>query len=134
MDPSDRAMRVLLIEDNHGDAAVVTQALAQSDMPRFEVQRVASLGEARERLAEPFDVLILDLQLPDSTGLRSADEILYAAPTTPIVVVSGTADPRTARRCIYWGASAFVSKDRLRPESLCAAVRGAIARGRPARG
>lgn len=127
-------MRVLLIEDSHGDAALLAQVLGQSKEPRFEVERVASLAEARERLAEPFDVLLLDLELPDSKGLRSADEILYVAPHTPIVVVSGTADARTARRCIYWGASAFVSKDRLRPESLCAAVRGAIARGRPQQG
>lgn len=123
--------RILLVEDSLGDAAVVEQALAQSLEPIFELQMAASMDTALDSMRDRFDAIVLDLELPDSAGLRTIQQVLDAAPDTPVVVLSGTVDPVTARRCVHWGASAFLSKENLRAEGLCSALRGAIERGRP---
>ena len=128
----DRALndtrRVLLIEDSRADATIVSQHLSHSEQPPFDLVVASSLGEGLKRLRSGFDVVLLDLKLPDSEGADTLLKLRNVAPSTPVVVLSGTEDIELARRCIEWGASAFLSKAGLSRGGLWTALRGTIER------
>ena len=84
--------RVLLVEDNPGDADLVRDALAGAS-DQIEIAHVDSLAKARERLAAgSVDVVLLDLSLPDATDLQGVERLHGAAPEIPIVVLTGHHD------------------------------------------
>ena len=86
----DEIIRVLLVEDEAGDAHLVKMKLGQTQSGRFDVTWVQSLNEAQHCLAaSPFDVLLLDLSLPDSEGLATVRSAREMAMDIPIVVLSG---------------------------------------------
>lgn len=63
-------VRVLLVEDNLGDARLLLAAMEEAHAADFELKRVGQLGDALKHLgAEPFDAVLVDLSLPDSHGL-----------------------------------------------------------------
>ena len=68
--PNERAIKVLLVEDNPGDARLLKETLADAESEQFQLTHVFTLSSGLERLAEAgFDVVLLDLSLPDSQGL-----------------------------------------------------------------
>lgn len=104
-------LRVLLVEDNPGDARLVELLLSEVVSPAFDITRSATLGEAFERLTEnEFDVTLLDLSLPDASGLDSVNALQSAAPYLPLVVLSGMADEEVALRAIQGGAEDYLVK------------------------
>jgi DNA-binding NarL/FixJ family response regulator len=121
-------LRILMIEDSRGDAALVSHVLAASEDPSFDVTAAGSVAEARERLSQRFDVVLLDLSLPDSNGLRTLRNIQGAAPRVPIVVLSRSDDPEMAARCLEWGASGFLVKGRDGATEVCRALCDAVER------
>lgn len=77
-------LRVLLIEDNELDARVMIKSLGASQEPGFRVTRVGDLASALELLrSTQFDCLLLDLSLPDSSGLMSVEVLAAGAPDCP---------------------------------------------------
>src|SRR5574341_545761 len=120
-------IRVLLVEDNPGDARLLTEALADGRFLAFEVTRATRLNEALRRLGEArFDVILLDLSLPDSPGLGTLMKVQARAPKVPVVVLTGLNDQRMAQWSIEEGAEVYLVKDQLDAESLVAALRSAI--------
>ncbi len=104
-------LRVLLVEDNPGDARLVELLLSEVISPTFDIVRVATLGEAFERVTEnDFDVALLDLSLPDASGIDSVNALQSAAPYLPLVVLSGMADEEIALRAIQGGAEDYLVK------------------------
>ncbi len=98
--------RVLLIEDNDGDARLAQEALTSSG---FELVRAETIAEALEKLGDA-DLILTDLGLPDARGLGAVDRLLEAAPHLPIVVLTGLSDLSIGRRAVRRGAEDFVSK------------------------
>lgn len=104
-------MRVLIADDHplYCDAlrAVVPQAC-----PGAEIVVAASQAEALAAIApdRPFDLVLLDLNLPGATGLSCLSELRRRAPAMPIVVISAVDDPKIMKDVILRGASAFVPK------------------------
>jgi len=83
-------IRILLVEDNAADARLVYEMLKEDRPWRYHVTRAGSLGEVLRRLeGESFDVVLLDLGLPDSYGPQAVDPVLSAAPSVPVVILSG---------------------------------------------
>ena len=81
---------VLLVEDNPADARLLVESLKSSTSGPFRVMHVQRLNAAVEVLARtPTQVILLDLSLPDSTGLGTVDRLQAAAPGVPIVVLTG---------------------------------------------
>ena len=79
-------IKVLLIEDNRGDARLIREMLDYAHYERYSVSHVDTLSEGYNKLSEgPFDAVLLDIGLPDSTGLESIREIRAAAPNLPII-------------------------------------------------
>ena len=125
-----QTLRILMIEDSRGDAALIHHALAASDSPRFDLATARSVAEAREHLAARWDAVLLDLSLPDSSGLRTLRHVQGAVPGIPIVVLSRNDDPELASRCIAWGASDFLVKGRADAAEVRRALSDAVERRR----
>jgi DNA-binding NarL/FixJ family response regulator len=133
-------LRVLLVEDDPADAALVDAILR--DVPELELVAVAETGrDAIAALqAEPFDAIVLDLGLPDSTGPSTFLTVLSAAPDAAIVVVTGNEDEGLERELLRWGAQEFFPKTllvkakSLGGELLARSVRSAVHRHAVQRG
>jgi len=104
-------IRVLLIEDEAGDAYLVKTALRQSQDVEFNVTWTQSLQEAKQNLtSEIFDVILLDLSLPDSDGLATVELARCCACDIPIVVLTGREDTDFALSALKAGANDYMVK------------------------
>jgi diguanylate cyclase (GGDEF)-like protein len=123
-------VRVLLVEDNPGDARLVEIMLSEPGLMRdFEITHASRLGEAVEALeGSPFDVVLLDLSLPDSSGMETVERVRTAASRTPVVVLSGQDDEQTALRALQGGAEDYLVKGRGDGDLVARAIRYAIQR------
>lgn len=122
-------VNVLLIEDNLAEARLIQEVLKGTPRSRFILSHAKRLGEAIERLgADPFDVALLDLTLPDSSGLDSLDTLIRDAPTLPIVVLTNTNDDDLAVEAVRHGAQDYLMKRQMNQELLVRSLRYAIER------
>ena len=104
-------IRVLLVEDNATDALLVRDELAHAPGVVCIVTHIQRLAEATARVAEQtFDIVLLDLTLPDSDGLATYSELQAAAPGLPIVVLSHRADESIAVQAVRTGAEDYLVK------------------------
>jgi PAS domain S-box-containing protein len=123
--------RVLLIEDNPGDARLLRATLAEVSSAQFELVRAEQLSEALDRLSrEGFDVVLLDLSLPDSHGLDTFIRTHTRAPGIPIVVLTGLDDEELAIKAVQKGAQDYLVKGQLDSNLLVRSLRYAIERDR----
>ena len=125
--------RVLLVEDNPGDARLVRESLNDGLPGQFTVQVAESLTQALETLrtaADEVDVVLLDLSLPDSQGLETYRAVHAMSPAVPILVLSGLNDESIALKAVNEGAQDFLRKARVDGEVLPRAIRYAIERHR----
>jgi pilus assembly protein CpaE len=121
-----RRVRVLLIEDDAGDALVAGEVLAGAG---FEVEQVTRLADGLRRLAEArMDLVLLDLSLPDSTGVDTYLRLHSGAPWAPVVIMTGMDDEALAARAIAEGAQDYIVKGQFGPQSLRRAIRFALER------
>ena len=121
--------KILLAEDNPADALLVRVALEQSDSFHFELHHVERLDEALDRLAaEPFDVLLLDLGLPDSQGLATLSKVRGRSNQIPVVVLTGFADEATGLAALSAGAQDYLVKGHAEGRHLVRAIRYAVER------
>ena len=125
-------VRVLLVEDNPGDARLVEILLSEVDQsPSFEVEHAGRIAEALERLNQlDFDVVLLDLSLPDSSGLETVDRMRAAVSQAPVVVLSGQADEGIALQALQSGAQDYLIKGQGDGNLIARSIRYAIERQR----
>jgi PAS domain S-box-containing protein len=127
-------IQVLLVEDKPADALIVRDELAHSASAPFFVAPVERLNEALSRLkAQRFDVVLLDLSLPDSHGFDTFVRLRAAAPEVPIVVLSGQAEEALALKAVQAGAQDYLVKGRIGEGVLQRSIRYAIERKRTER-
>ncbi len=126
---SDNPIKILLVEDNLGDARLIKEMLSESTTVRFGLVHVKRLGEARESLAgEVFDIIVLDLSLPDGHGLDTFVQTRIAAPGIPIVIMSGLGDEELAIKAVQEGAQDYLIKGQVDSDLLVRSMRYAIER------
>ena len=124
-------IKILLVEDNPGDARLIEILLSEVETPRFSITHVGWLEEAIERLRgdeEDFDVILLDLSLPDSRGLETVRRTRGAAPRTPMVVLSGHHDEEVALQALKGGAEDYLVKGRGSGDTIARVIRYSIER------
>ena len=127
--PKVSVMRVLLIEDNPGDAGLLRTMLEDEGSHSAELIHVTSMAEAQVRLADDVaDVVLLDPGLPDTQGLQSIRSARAAAPRLPLVVLTGFDDDTMAASALQEGAQDFLIKGRIEARALLLALRYAIER------
>lgn len=126
-----RDTRVLLIEDNIGDARLLAELVSECAPPAFAIERAGTLKEGLDRLgARRYDVVVLDLSLPDSSELETLHAVTCRHPDVPIVVLTGLEDETLGMRAVQAGAQDFVPKDEMTGTHVSATLRFAIERHR----
>ena len=124
-------IRVLLVEDNPGYARLLTELLRDAGADHLKMVHVDRLAAAIERLdRDSFDVMLLDLSLPDADGLDTLVRAHAHAPKIPIVVLTGHDDEALAVRAVRSGAQDYLVKGRVDGELLVRSIRYASERGR----
>ena len=121
-------MRILVIEDNPADVALVEAHLGVS-IDGASIEGVGRLGRGLARLDEAcFDLVLLDLGLPDSDGLVGLEHVLAADDPLPVIVLTGLADDRLGRQAVKAGAQDYVHKGSIGSGVLVKAVHHAVER------
>lgn len=126
-------IHALLVEDNPGDARLIREMLRDVGTQGASVDlRLADrLASGLELLGDgTTDVVLLDLSLPDSSGLDTFEAVHAAAPATPVVVLSGLDDEATAVRAVQHGAQDYLVKGQVDGGSILRSMRYAIERQR----
>jgi two-component system, cell cycle sensor histidine kinase and response regulator CckA len=119
-------IHVLLVEDSPTDALLTEEALSLS---RFHVQSSERLGDAlRLLLDRHFDVVLLDLGLPDSQGLDTLRSLRSEIPQIAVIVLTGKDDERLALQALQEGAQDYLTKNDLQADPLRRAIRYAVER------
>ncbi len=128
---SETKLKILLIEDNPGDARLVNAMLDSSDDAEYEVKQANRLEDAVQLLStENFDAVLLDLCLPDSRDTQSEglSKVNEVSNHTPIIAITGHYDESSALESMSHGAQDFLLKDNLRADSLIRSIRYAVER------
>lgn len=122
-------IRVLLIEDNLAEARLIKEFLKGSARQTFQLIHCQRLTEGLERLKNGFfDIILLDLTLPDSYGLNSLHPLLEVAPNIPIVVLTNMNDDNLALEAVRQGAQDYLMKRQVNYSTLVRAICYAIER------
>jgi diguanylate cyclase (GGDEF)-like protein len=123
--------RVLLIEDNPGDARLLKEMLAEEPSAPFDLLCADRLSRAIELLSdEKIELLLLDLSLPDSHGLETFTKVYAHSPKVPIIVLTGNDDSALALSAVKAGAQDYLVKGRLERELLVRSMQYSIERKR----
>jgi two-component system, cell cycle sensor histidine kinase and response regulator CckA len=124
-------IKVLLVEDNPGDAQLILEVLSEVGTTDFQFEQLDRLGPALERLrGAAVDVVLLDLGLPDSQGIETFRRARREAPLQPIIVISGLDDEEVALEAVRSGAQDYLVKGRIEGHLLARVIRYAIERRR----
>jgi PAS domain S-box-containing protein len=125
----NKTIKTLLIEDKAGDARLVREALIDAKDAEFELTHFERLTPALELLSnQEIDIVLLDLFLPDESGLKTLDRIHMTAPNVPIVVLTGMDDHDLALRALQEGAQDYLVKGNVESDLLSRSIRYAIER------
>jgi signal transduction histidine kinase len=123
------SVKILLIEDSLAEARLLQEFLKQAKFYEFRLVHVKRLGEALQELRrETYDVILLDLTLPDSQGLASLAPLINQAPSLPIVVLTNTNDDELALEAVRRGAQDYLVKRQVNSDLLIRSLRYAIER------
>lgn len=121
-------MRVLLVEDDAGDAFLVRELLAEVQAP-VDLSVVSTIAEASVATGA-IDCVLLDLDLPDASGLRALQAMLAARPNVAVCVLTGLAEERLGADALAHGAQDYLVKGRVDGVLLERAIRYAVERRR----
>jgi PAS domain S-box-containing protein len=129
--PSSTSVSVLLVEDDACDVALVREALEGSRAGPFRVSRASCMAEAISLLGRrSFDVVLLDLTLPDSFGVATLTRIVDAAPDVPVVVLTDADDAVLETSLVRTDAQGTLLKDEIGHRALGRSISCAIERSR----
>ena len=123
-------MKLLLIEDNDLDARDIVKMIAAGSEEGITVRHVHTAASAMLALREPqrFDVILLDLSLPDSRGADTAMKMLQQHSATPFVVLSGTGNMDVAVQALRLGVQDYLVKGQFDVDQLYRSIRYSIER------
>jgi signal transduction histidine kinase len=123
------AVKVLLVEDSLSDAVLLQESLSQNEVGGFEVTHAESWADAAAHLSKQrFDVVLLDLSLPDTTGRDTIVRAREEAPQLPIVVMTGQADEAVGLEAVRHGIQDYLIKGQAFGRQTARAIHYAIER------
>ncbi|MHA2297129.1 MAG: PAS domain S-box protein [Candidatus Hodarchaeales archaeon] len=122
-------IKILIIEDNPGDIELIREMLQAELQDGFSLSNETRLKKGIESLKEnDYDVILLDLLLPDSTGFDTLVKLLVDAPTLPIVVLTGLEQQELAIKAVHLGAQDCLKKGDISSSLLVKTLQYAIER------
>lgn len=120
---NEKSLRVLLIEDNPGDAFLIKFYLGESTSPIFETHHAETLKQAHELLEQfSFDIILQDLNLPDSNGIESFKTFNEKYPGNLVLVLTGLTDEEVGLETVRYGAQDFLVKGKFDGKVLISSV------------
>ena len=126
---NDMRIKVLLIEDNPGDARLIKEMLSEDSPTVFELVHADQLSKGFEYLEhDSVDIILLDLGLPDSQGIDTLHALLSKAHQIPIIVQTGLTDEELAIKAVKAGAQDYLIKGQIDSRLLSRSIRYAIER------
>ena len=124
-----KTIKILLVEDNPVDVLFLRSVLGRDTGARFHLDTVTSLADALSRLdAAEFDIVLLDLTLPDSTGMDTFHAVKARAGGRPVIILSGVDDETLAVNAVHAGAEDYLVKGRVESQLISRAIIYAIER------
>lgn len=122
-----KKIKILIIEDNSIDKRLMEEFLSDLDDLQFDISHAFRLKEAFNLLnLQDYDIVTLDLGLPDSHGLETFERFQAAFPNIPTIVVSGYEDPHVAKTVVTAGAHGYIVKGNFDQQSLVKEIKLAI--------
>ena len=126
--PAPKPCRVLLVEDDDGDAELVTWALRRQERS-YLIDRAATLEECLAICRQTeFDVILLDLNLPGVSAFEGLKQVRQLGPGPVIIVLTGFDDPSAVEQAIQAGAQGYLNKN-VGANELGRAISSALAGG-----
>ena len=123
------SLSVILVEDNPADARQLRQTVEESGEGVVDLHPCHRLAEAIERMEErPADCILLDLSLPDASGLAGVESLRARFPALPIVILTGLADEGIALEALKAGVQDYLVKGQSDGDAIKRAVRYAVER------
>ena len=120
----NKQMKVLLVEDSPDDAALVQQVFKETDGTRFDLTHVPRLGDALQQLGRgSYDVVLLDLTLPDSHGIETVMKLSAQVPNVPVVVITGLNDEALGLDAVRNGAQDYLVKGEVDGKTMARVLR-----------
>jgi signal transduction histidine kinase len=127
----EKALQVLLVEDNAGDARLLREMFSTEKAGSFELTHLLRMSEAVIHLAKGgVDIVLLDMGLPDGHGIDTVRRTHAAAPGIPVIVLTGLDDEALAAEAMKEGAQDYLIKGQIENRALPRALRHAIERHR----
>lgn len=116
-------VKLLLVEDNSYDAEYIIEMLSDFKLIKLRAEHVKTLADARKCLSrEKFDLIILDLNLPDSSGLATIFQLKSVAPDTGILVLTGSVGDELKADALKSGASGYLTKSEMMNSRLAVQI------------
>ena len=128
---TQKALQVLVVEDNAGDARLLSEMFSKEKPDSFELTHLLRMSEALAHLAKGgVDIVLLDMGLPDGHGLETVRRAHAVAPAVPLIVLTGLDDEALAAEAMKEGAQDYLIKGQIESRALPRALRHAIERHR----
>jgi diguanylate cyclase (GGDEF)-like protein/PAS domain S-box-containing protein len=125
----ENGLRLLVIEDNIDDVYYLKHMLKRSQDGPYEIEQAATMAEGLQLLdSQSFDLVLLDLSLPDSYGLQSFTTVNDYFPAVPVLILTGHKDESLASQAVRAGAQDYLPKGEIETSVLCRSIRYAIER------
>jgi CheY-like chemotaxis protein len=125
----EKNIKILLIEDNPGDAYLIEEHLEEFANFSYELKIVETLDEALRVLKKKhFDVILLDLELPDSEGVNTFLSVHNKNPRVPIIILTGLNDEKIRSYALKKGAQDFLVKGKTEGRLLQSIIQCSIER------
>lgn len=126
---TSKPINILLVEENTGDIRLFRESLAEAGKARYDLTCVKQLVDTIRRLDEDkYDIVIMDLSLPDSQGFNTFISVRMHAPNIPIIVLTGNKDEDLAVKALQNGAQDYLMKGQLEGRLLSRSISYAIER------
>lgn len=126
---NSKALRIMMVEDNLGDAMLIGEMLKEANSTRFLLQHNLQLSTAFESLrCRHFDLILLDLGLPDSFGIDTLKKVLANFPSIPVVIMTGLDDEELGFEAVKMGAQDYLIKGQIDSNLLLRTIRYSIER------
>jgi signal transduction histidine kinase len=123
------SLKVLVVEDNPDHAQLIDLTAQEAQVTHFDIEHAGTLAAALARLeTQRFDVVLLDLKLPDCSEMTGVHQIRERHPNIPVVVLTGNTAPSTWSDAIAQGAQDYLCKSNLTSETLERVLRYAVQR------
>jgi signal transduction histidine kinase len=119
-----KELNILLVEDNEGDERLIRELLGEQKLIRFNIEKASSLKESEGKISKnKFDIILLDLGLPDSSGLETLIKLIALFPgLATIIILTGLNDTETGLKAVNNGAQDYIIKGQVDSEILLKSI------------